>query len=445
METITQKPNAAAPVAVTYLSPETLKPSGRNSRQHSDKQIKQIAASIRQFGFNSPVIVDGANRIIAGHGRVLAAKELGLKEIPTIQVKHLTDAETRAYLIADNKLALNSSWDKIMLEEEIADLSSLDLNFDVEITGFSSLEIDALLQEEVETAAEDITPPVDIKRPAVCQPGDIWQLGNHRLICGDARFAETYEALLAGAKADMMFTDPPYNVPIAGNVSGLGKVKHKDFAMACGEMNEEEFIKFLTAFIEQAKAFSRDGALHYICMDWKHIYELQVAARSIYSALKNICVWNKSNGGMGAFYRSKHELVSVYQSGEGPAMNNIELGKHGRYRTNVWDYPGANSMSKGRMNDLQMHPTVKPVVMVADAIKDCTNRGQAVLDPFAGSGTTIIAAEKAKRIAYGIELDPHYCDVILKRWVAFTGEPAVHAVTGEAFGEIAIEEESADE
>ena len=425
---------AIKPVAITML-----KPYERNARTHSDKQIQQIANSIKEFGFLNPVMIDGNHRIMAGHGRVEAAKRLGMKEVPTICTTHLTEEQIRAYILADNKIAQNAGWDQEILTIELQHLSSIDESFDVEITGFSTPEIDVLLDASTaftKVPKEDLTPEANHSHPAITQVGDIWQLGNHRLICGDSLKPETYEALLSKTRAHLVFTDPPYNVPIEGHVSGLGKVKHREFAMASGEMTKEQFTTFLSTSFAQLKEFSTDGSLHMICMDWRHIGELMAAGNKTYTEFKNLCVWVKNNGGMGSLYRSRHELVFVFKNGTGRHLNNVELGKHGRYRTNVWEYAGVNTMKKGRMEELAMHPTVKPMAMVADAIKDCTKRGEIVLDPFCGSGTTIIAAEKTKRIGYGIELDPHYCDVIVKRWRAFTGQEAALQATGETFSAI---------
>ena len=235
----------------------------------------------------------------------------------------------------------------------------------------------------------------------------------------------------------MVFTDPPYNVPIDGHVCGLGRVRHGEFVMASGEMDEEQFTSFLTTVLRNLAAHSQDGSVHYVCMDWRHMGELLAAGRAAYTELKNLCVWNKDNGGMGSFYRSKHELVFAFKNGTAPHINNFELGQNGRYRTNVWDYPGANSLKAERMEELRMHPTVKPLALVADAIRDCSHRGGLILDPFVGSGTTLMAAERTGREACVLELDPRYIDTIIQRWQAAGGEDAVHADSGETFAGIA--------
>ncbi len=411
-----------------------LKPYERNARTHSRKQIKQIAASIKRFGFNAPVLIDEDNGIIAGHGRVEAAKLLKLQAVPTIRLSHLTPTEKRAYILADNKLALNAGWDREMLAFEVKHL--LEVGFDPEPIGFETPELDLIVDEaearENDPAPEDVVEP-PVKGPAVTEPGDLWRLGKHRLLCGDARAPESYAALLGAEKADIVVTDPPYNVRIEGNVGGLGKVKHANFAMAAGEMSEAEFTAFLRSIFERLTASSVDGSIHFVFMDWRHIGEVLAAARGVYAELKNLCIWNKSVGGMGTFYRSKHELVFVFKNGTAPHVNNFELGQHGRTRTNVWDYAGLVGFKAGRLDEIAMHPTTKPVAMLADALRDCSKRGAIVLDPFGGSGSTLMAAEKTGRHARVIELDPAYVDVIVRRWQDHTGKPAALETSGETF------------
>jgi DNA modification methylase len=412
---------------ITYKSPTHLKQRINNPRTHTKKQIEQIAASIKEFGFISPVLIDGADGIIAGHGRVEAAKLIGMSDVPTVCVDHLTPAQVRAYVIADNKLAENAGWDRALLALELQELS-VDLNFDVTVIGFETAEIDLLIQDLNQGTQDeaDEVPEVDRSAPAVSRPGDLWRIGNHRLLCGDALNKDNYAKLLGSEKAQMVFTDPPYNVAIARNVSGLGKVKHREFAMASGEMNPDEFTKFLeTAFISFAQ-FSSDGSIHFVCMDWRHIRELLDAAAKPYREFKNLCVWSKTNAGMGSLYRSQHELVFVFKNGRAPHINNVELGRFGRSRSNIWNYAGQNTFGGDREAELAMHPTVKPVALVADAILDCSKRDGIVLDAFAGSGTTLIAAEKTGRHSYGIEIDPYYVDTIIRRFEAVYGVKAKH-------------------
>ena len=386
--------------------------------------MQQIANSIREFGFINPIIIDANNVIIAGHGRFEAAKLLGLKEVPTIAVHHLSDAQVKAYRMADNQLTMNSGYDMDLIKVELGELAGLDLDFDLEITGFETAEIDILLDGAAEPKPDpaDNLPPVELT--AVAQLGDVFLLGEHRLICGDSTKPEVYEALMQGDKAQAVITDPPYAVPISGHVCGLGKTKHREFVMGGGDMTAAEFDAFLDNFMVNCVAYSVDGALHYVFMDWRHVYEVIGAGRKHYSELKNICVWSKLNAGMGAMYRSQHEMVVVFKHGTAPHINTIMLGKYGRYRSNIWSFAGVNSFGK-QQEDLKMHPTVKPVAMLVEAIKDCTRRKHIVLDPFGGSGTTLIAAEKSGRVARLIELDPKYVDVIVRRWEDFTGQTAI--------------------
>jgi DNA modification methylase len=415
-----------------------LKPQDRNARTHSKRQIRQIAASIRQFGFNNPILVDDNLQIIAGHGRVEAAKLVGIEAIPTVRLSHLSEADKRAYLIADNALATKAGWDGEILAIELQGL--IDLGFDVELTGFETAEIDLVLEEWQEASGA----PEPADQAPECNPGsatsrigDLWCLGPHRLLCGDARSPDAYAKLLDGKKADLVFTDPPYNVRIDGHVSGLGRVQHREFAMASGEMTESEFTEFLKAALGAAVSASRDGALHYVCMDWRHLLETLSAGKALYDSFLNMCIWNKDNGGMGSFYRSKHELVLVFKVGTASHTNNVELGRYGRNRTNVWDYAGVNTFRRHRLEELSMHPTVKPVALIADAIKDASRRSDAILDPFCGSGSTIIASEKVGRHAYVMEIDPIYVDVAVRRWQIFTGKMATMSGTTSSFEQIA--------
>ncbi len=424
---------------VEQVCPTDLALDPRNARTHSKKQIGQIAESIREFGFVNPVLIDEANLVIAGHGRLAAARLLNLETIPAIRLSHLNETQKRALVIADNKLAENAEWDEELLARELEFLSDIEVDFDIGITGFEAAEIDLLI-EGLEPAESD--PKADaIPEPpptgaVIVKPGDLWHLGRHRLLCGDARDPRAFECLMAGETARMAFTDPPYNVPIHGHVCGLGRIQHRDFAMASGEMTEGQFTEFLRQTLSNLAAHSADGSIHLICIDWRHLYELLTAGRAVYSELKNLCIWNKSNAGMGSFYRSKHELVAVFKNGNGPHINNVELGRHGRHRTNVWDYAGVNTLKSDRLAELAMHPTVKPVALVADAMLDCSKRGGIVLDAFAGSGTTLIAAERTGRRAYALEIDPVYVETAIRRWEDYSGDHAVHAEIGLTLEEI---------
>jgi DNA modification methylase len=418
--------------SIEHLSPATLRPWARNARTHSKKQVRQIADSIRTFGFTNPVLIDQSHSILAGHGRVEAAKLLGMEVVPCIRIEHMTEAEKRAYVIADNKLALNAGWDEDLLAQELQGLLATEgIGFDIGVIGFEVGEIDNLIEglrpEEPGDPEEDLVPEMAPLRVAL---GDVWQLGTHRLACGDALDARVLAGLMDVDLARMAFCDPPYNVKIDGHVGGSGKVKHREFAMAAGEMTQTEFTGFLTTAFRTMADHSLDGAIHYLCMDWRHMGEMLAAGHAVYDEMKNLIVWAKDNGGMGSFYRSRHELIFVFKVGTGPHVNSFELGQHGRYRTNVWNYRGVNTMRAGRMEELQLHPTVKPVQMIADAIKDVSSRGEIVLDVFGGSGSTLIAAEKTGRRARLIELDPIYCDRILTRWERQAKDEAEQLVCG---------------
>jgi DNA modification methylase len=436
--TDSRPPNSG--LAVVYRSVSELRPNPKNPRSHTRRQIRQIAESISAFGFNVPVLVDGDLNVVAGHGRVQACKQLGWTSVPTISLAHLTPDQAKAFLIADNRLTENSEWNDRFLAEQLKELSTLDLDFELDVTGFELPEIDLRIESlSGGDAAED--DPLDQLSPvtgsAVTQPGDLWRLGQHRLLCGSALDAVSYARLLGGEKAALVFTDPPYNVPVNGHVSGKGVIQHREFAMASGEMTQGEFTDFLRQACLQLAAHSVPGSIHYLCMDWRHVGELLMVGQGVYAELLNICVWVKHNGGMGSLYRSQHEFVFVFKNGTVSHCNNVQLGKYGRNRTNVWNYRGANDFGRTTEegNLLAMHPTVKPLALVADAILDCSRRDELVLDPFLGSGTTLIACERTGRRGRGIELDPLHIDTAIRRWQKYTGAAAVHVATGKMFAE----------
>lgn len=403
---------------VTYRDPKSLTPDPRNARTHPKRQIDQIIRSIRSFGFTNPILADPDGVLIAGHGRLRAAKELGLDQVPVIELADLSEAEKKALRLADNKIALNAGWDLEILKLELAELAVPEVDIDLDLTGFSAGEIDVILADSPDPE-EELIPAVP--ESANVKPGDIWQLGEHRIGCGDGRDRDFLSRVVGEEEQiDCAFLDPPYNVKINGHANAKGR--HREFAMASGEMSEAEFRTFLNDTLGACASVSRDGAVHFVCMDWRHMNDVTASVSGVYSELLNICVWNKSNAGMGSLYRSKHEMVFVYRVGDTPHVNNIELGKHGRNRTNVWDYPSVNSMRGSRREDLALHPTVKPVAMVADAICDVTKRGDLVLDIFLGSGTSLIAAERVGRHFRGIDIDPAYVEVAMTRWSEVTGK-----------------------
>ena len=422
---------------LTEMPLAELKPHKNNPRTHSKKQIGQIADSIRRFGFTNPVLVDDDHGIIAGHGRVAAAKMLGITHVPTIALSGMSAADRKAYIIADNRLAECAGWDEDLLKLELAGILELEPDYDMALTGFDGGALERLIEAALSgNDIDDVIPAIDEKAVPVSATGELWCLGKHRLLCGDARDVDAYQRLMNGELAQMIFTDPPYNVPVHGHVCGLGKVKHADFAMASGEMSEVQFEGFLTKVFGKLAVFSADGSIHYVCMDWRHMREILAAGYAVYDELKNLIVWNKDNGGMGAFYRSKHELIFVFKKGDAAHINNFQLGQFGRYRTNVWDYAGVNSLKAERSEELAMHPTVKPVAMVADAIRDCSKRNDIILDAFSGSGTTIVAAEQTGRRCHAIEIDPRYVDVAIRRWQSLTGGKATLSGTDIMFDQV---------
>ncbi len=426
---------------IEFVPASSLKPNPRNPRTHSEKQIDQLARSVLEFGLTLPLLIDGENTIIKGNAVFAALKQLGQDSIPILRVDHLSAAQLRAYVIADNRTALNAGWDIEILKEDFSLL--LDSELDVTVTGFDFAEIDQILNQAGEQAVDpaDEVPPTP--RRAVTRLGDIWQIGRHRLICGDATKRETYAALMSDARAQLVITDQPYNVKIDGPVSGKGKVKHGEFVMASGEMSSAEYVEFLFSAYQNLAEFSQPGALNYLFTDWRHAEETTAAGKRVYSELKNVCVWAKTNAGLGSLYRSQHEFVYVFKVAGAPHVNNIQLGRF-RYRTNVWTYAGANSFGKTREEDLAMHPTVKPVAMLADAILDASRPNDIVLDCFVGSGSTLVAAAKTRRIGYGIELDPAYCDVTLTRLSKLLKVDPIHEASGRTFDEITVERREAD-
>lgn len=440
---LSDTPHAAT--LVELVSPHSLRPSARNARTHSKKQIRQVANSIRDFGFINPIIADEQGVVVCGHARAEAAKLLELKRVPVIRITHLSEPEIRAYMLADNKLAEKAGWDReilaIELEELQLELPTLDL--DLSSTGFETSEIDAIfsdLREGPRNNPADLIP--ELEETAVTRKGDLLVLGHHRIVVGDARDPSIYSRLMQSKKATMAFLDPPYNVKIDGHVGGRGRTKHREFVHASGEMTSKQYEEFLHASLEQCANHTCNGGITYVCMDWRHAKEVIAAGTTVFEELKNICVWAKTTPGQGTFYRSQHEFIFVFKTGNAPHINTFELGQHGRTRSNVWTYPGVNTFRPGRMDELRMHPTVKPVSLIVDAMKDCSKRGTIVLDAFAGSGSTIIAAEQVSRRAFCIEIDPRYVDTCIRRWQRMTGKDAIMESTGQTFDDLAEERRS---
>lgn len=432
-------------IQIQYRAVGDLVLDPRNPRQHSQSQVNQIADSIREFGFVMPIVVDDTRQVVIGHGRVLAARKLGMPRVPVVEIRHLSQAQLKALRIADNRLAQHAHWDERLLGENFLELKELDLDFDLAITGFSLPEIDLAIQKHDEGVTVEPDDEADaVTGVPVCRAGDTWQLGDHRVHCGDATSEVAFDNVMTEERAHVVFIDPPYNVTIDGHVSGKGKIRHREFAQGSGEFSREQFTRFLTQSCALLAKYSKSGAIHFVCMDWRHADELLAAGRGVYSELKNIVVWVKSNAGMGSLYRSQHELVFVFKSGTERHTNNIELGRYGRNRTNVWHYDGASTQARKGNNLLELHPTAKPVQLVMDALLDCSNRGEIVLDAFLGSGTTLLAAERTGRKCRGIELDPIYVDTAIRRWQNLTGRDAVRLSDGKSFREIESDSEQGD-
>ena len=432
---------------IEWVPIAALRRNPRNPRRHGDRQRRLLKQSIKAFGFISPVIADDDGYVLAGHARLDAAEELGMQEVPVLRVSALSPEQAKAFAIADNRLTEIAAWDDRLLGEILSELATIDLDFNLEATGFTTGEIDLKIEaladdEEGRDPADDFS---DVSEgPAVAQGGDLFLLGKHKIFCGDAVVAASYRTLMAGQRAAVVFTDVPYNVPIRGHVSGRGKKHHREFVRASGEMSDAEYAAFLAKALKHLAANSLDGSIHFQCIDWRHVFAMLMAGQRAYTELKNVCVWEKNNAGMGSLYRSQHELVCVFKNGHAPHRNNIQLGRFGRSRTNVWRYPSANTF--GRSGDegnlRELHPTVKPVALIADAIMDCSARGEIVLDAFLGSGSTLIAAERVGRICYGMELDPLYVDTAIRRWQRHSGDSAILARTGQRFDEIAAKPEA---
>lgn len=419
---------------IEYLCPKLLKDYDRQLRKPKKKQIEKTKRLIETCTLVTPVVINKDNTIVIGGHLAEAARQLNIEAVPVIRAGHLDENQIKILRIAYDRIAEEADWDRELLAEEFQDLEILIPDIDLTLTGFETAEIDLIIDfQDPPGPDDDIPEPYD--GPATTKPGDLWLLGNHKLYCGDSLKDKSYQRLLASEQADMGMTDAPYNVNINGHVGNSGKTQHREFVAASGEMSDDEFTAFLTQPHKLMAKHSKGGAIIYSCMDWRHVSNIMSAGSAAKLELLNICVWVKNNGGMGSLYRSQHELVFVFKNGKARHINNIELGKYGRNRTNVWEYPSVNSFGNGRMEELTMHPTVKPVAMFADAIKDCSRRGGIILDPFGGSGTTMIAAEKTGRKARLIELDPLYCDVAIHRWQDFTGESAIHADTGNTFNE----------
>ncbi len=418
---------------IETISIENLNRYSNHTRIHSKEKIAKLAKLISKYGFIIPILIDSEKKeIITGHARIQAAQELNLQNVPAIMISHLTKAQIKAFRIADNKITEGSEWDVNALRLEFLELQ--DLNFDLSLTAFELPEIDLIVLDD-DNADDDCDEIPEVTDNPIVKPGDMFQLGNHRIACIDCRNEDDVLNLTQGEEIDLVITDPPYNVKINGHVLTHTK-SHSEFAMASGEMSKAEFTEFLTSVFKVFANIGKPGSLHYHFIDHKHIEEMLEAGSSAYDDRLNICVWNKTNAGMGSFYRSQHEFCCLFKKGQTSHTNNVQLGKFGRNRTNVWTYPGMNTFSENRDELLSSHPTVKNMQMIADMILDASNTGEIVFDGFLGSGTTLIAAEKTGRIFMGTEIEPKYIETTIARFQAMSDKPVIHLATGLTFEEL---------
>jgi DNA modification methylase len=425
---------------VQQIATAKLRPNPANTRKHSKRQVAQLADIIKQVGFLVPIVADENFVVQAGHGRLLAAQRLGLRSVPVITVSGISDAKRRAYVLADNRLTEAAGWDRPGLAAELSRLAPLlmEEGLSIDLTGFKPAEIDGLMGDLVDPERDPADEIPQLANTSVSKLDDVYHLGeSHRLMCGDALLDANVRKLMGSARAAMVFTDPPYNVRVS-SIGSRGKIKHREFAAASGEMTSAQYRRFLSDAFSIAAKYSDVGSIHYVCIDWRHLREILDAGEDAYTELKNLIVWVKTNAGQGAFYRSQHELICVFKNGDAPHLNNFELGQYGRRRSNVWTYAGVNAFRAGRLDELSIHPTVKPVALVIDAMRDCSRRGDIIFDPFSGAGTTILAAERVGRCGYGLEIDPLYVDTAIRRWQDFTRRDAILKATGQTFDEVAV-------
>ena len=411
-----------AQLTIKWRPPASLIPYANNARKHPRSQIELIAKSIRRFGWTNPVLIGPDGHVMCGHGRLEAAQLLGEALVPTVTLSTLSEEDRRAYIIADNAIAERSGFDNATLRGELIGLH--EIGYDLELTGVDTLTIDTLLSfDEEDSCKEDDVEMPDVPDRPVCRLGDLWQIGDQKLLVGDARDLESYSRLLEGELVQMVIIDPPYGCAIENNVSGGGRVKHKNFIAGAGETSLTVFGQTLIRPSFKAIALHcQSAAIAFVFTDWRAAPHMLDAAKGVFDEVKQLIVWSKTNAGQGAFYRSGHELIYAFKVSPGQHINNFGLGKNGRYRTNVWTYPGANVFRKGRMRDLHDHPTVKNRKMIADAILDCSKPGGIIMDSYLGSGTTLCAAARTGRRGCGIELDPKYADVALRRVAEETGK-----------------------
>ena len=429
-----------------YISTAAISAMPGSPRLHPKSQIRALIKSFEAFGQVLPILIDSESRIISGHAQWEVATRLGMAEVLVVRIEYLTEPQIKALMVAMNRLADLSKWDDAALRTILLDLHELELDFDIEATGFAEIEIELRIEEIDDSDPAPDDPLLVGAGPAITRLGDLWHLGNHRLLCGNALEEASWDRLMGTDLAALLVTDCPFNVPIDGHVSGLGQHKHREFAMAVGEMDEAQFTDFLRTGMTHAHRWSQPGSMHFWAMDWRHVVEIGGAGKSVYERYLNMAVWVKNQPGMGSYLRSQHDLFFIFAKAGAASRNNVQLGRFGRSRSNVWRYPGAASMARTSEegNPLAMHPTVKPLALICDILLDASIKGDIVVDPFAGSGTCVIAAEKLNRRARAIELDPAYCDTIIRRWQHWTGEAAVRVADGITFAALEAQGEEAD-
>lgn len=412
-----------------------------NARVHSEGQIRKVQRSMAVSGALAPVVLDEGWTILAGHARVEGARRAKMATIPVVQVFGLSEAQKRAFLLADNRIGEDAGWNREFLAAQLPELTAVleEAGYSIEDTGFEIAELDELTADfEHGSDPDDEVSDKAVSGPPVLRPGELVQLGGHRLLIGDARIAASIDQLVGQNRPAAAFLDVPYNQP-AKAIGGRGQFKHGNFAFGSGELTRPEFVTFLTESLGNAARVSAPGAVHFVCIDWRHVRDVIEAGEALYGDFIDLVVWNKTIGGQGRPYRSQHELICVFRVGTGKHRDNVQMGRFGRNRSNVWTYAGMNAFGAGRMENLSAHPTVKPLRLVADAIKDCTRPGDFVLDTFVGSGTSILAAERVGRRALAMEISPNYGDVAVRRWQAATRADARLVETGQPFDALAIE------
>lgn len=446
MTLIPKKPSARCLAAaefehdqIEHIPIELVRPYPLNARTHDERNISVIMASMRQFKFRNPILIDADNMVVAGHGRLEAAKRLGMKAIPALRITDLTSDELRAYRIADNRSAELAGWDDQIIAIELQHLSKIDVAFSVELTGFSHAEVDVRIDNAAtsvngdgDEAADEIP---ELQELPISRPGDLFVMGPHRLLCGSALDSSCYERLLNDEKAILICQDPPWNIAVK-DISGSGSKKHREFIMASGEMTDSEFRNFILTELQCNLAFAAPGAVFQVFIDWRGVEKVITAGVSLGLEHFGICIWNKGHGSFGSPWRSAHEMIVCFRVPGAPIKDRVKMGHYGRVRNNVWTVPGMGSFGKGRKEALEAHPTSKPIQILTEAIRDVTDRGDIVVDGFSGSGSCLIAAHKTGRVFRGLELDPLYVDTIVRRWQKYTDEEAILEGDGRTFAEL---------